>query len=170
LYQHVTNDFHNGTIRTISITPPFQHTGIARLQAERKHIERHIGASLIDDTDNSERHTHLAQPHTIGTNRFANDSSNRRRKQGHITDAFGNVMNALFGQFQSVILRITFIHSRQVVGIGSQYLLGIVLCGIGQHQQHLVYLICSASHQRATGFADILENFCHFSHTHSKYK
>ena len=170
LVQHITNDFHNGTIRAIGIASAFQHTSITRFQAEREHIECYIRTSLINDTNDTKRHTHLGKLHAIRTHRFTNGSSHRRWQESHIANAFGNAMNTFFGQLQTIVFRIVHIHASQVVGIGSQYLSGIVFGGIGQHQQYLIDLLHSASHQRTAGFADSFENFCHFSHTHSKYK
>ncbi len=43
-----------------------QHDRVARLQAQRGGVDRDVGARLVDDRDDAERHAHLAHVEAVG--------------------------------------------------------------------------------------------------------
>ena len=43
-----------------------QHDRVARLQAQRGAVDRHVRARLVDDRDDAERHAHLAHVEAVG--------------------------------------------------------------------------------------------------------
>ena len=65
LTQYGMNDFHNGPIGAVGIRTAFKHTGVAAFQTEREYVERYVGACFVNDADNTERHAHLVDFHTV---------------------------------------------------------------------------------------------------------
>ena len=55
--KHFVYDADDGPVGTVGIAPALQHTGTARLQAEREYIETDVGPGLVDDGYDPEGHT-----------------------------------------------------------------------------------------------------------------
>ena len=64
--QHALDDLHRFLVGGRSVAPALQHTGIPAFQAQGKHVEGHIGASLVHNAHHTERHTHATQAEPVG--------------------------------------------------------------------------------------------------------
>ena len=84
--QDLSDQFRDSQIGILRITSALEHTDIAALEAKRKHIEGHIRASLINDSDHPERDAHPLDFQAIRPGAAGKDTSERRRKRGHIAD------------------------------------------------------------------------------------
>jgi hypothetical protein len=164
LYQYRMNDRHDSPVGTVGIASPFQQASISRLETEREDIQRDVGSCFVYNTDNAERHTDLRQLHAVGTERFAQYPSYRRRKPRHTANAFSNAVDTFRRQLQPVILRVRLIHPCQVLGILRQYLSGLRFRGIRHGTQYFIYLFLPTKSQTLAGFPHLLKSICQFSH------
>ena len=60
------DECHFLAIAAIGILTAFQHTSIATLEAEGKHIERHIRTGLIDHANDTKGDTDTTKTETVG--------------------------------------------------------------------------------------------------------
>ena len=102
--EHLMNQLHDGPVGAVGITPPLEHAGIATLQAEHSHVEADIGACFVDDTDHAKGHTDPLNLQAIRQFIATQHLAQRRWEVGHLTNPFGNPMDALGRQLEPVIL------------------------------------------------------------------
>lgn len=67
-----------------------QDDRVARLEAERARICRHIRAAFVNHADDAERRAHALDLQTVRAIPGGNDFANRIRQRGNRADAFGN--------------------------------------------------------------------------------
>ena len=58
--QHIVNDGHGSDIGICGILSTLEYTCVAALEAQAEYIKSDIGASLIDDRNDAERHADTA--------------------------------------------------------------------------------------------------------------
>ncbi len=59
-----------------------QHDRVARLQAQRRGVDRDVGPGLVDDRDHAERHAHLADVEAVGQPEAVDDLADRVGERG----------------------------------------------------------------------------------------
>ena len=67
-----------------------QHDRVARLQAQRGGVDRHVRARLVDDGDDAERHAHLAHVEAVGQAPAVDDLADRVGQRGDRAHAVGH--------------------------------------------------------------------------------
>ncbi len=118
LFQHFFYHIHNGQIGIVGIATTFQHTGIARFEAERKYIKTHVWTGFVYYADHTERNRNFCDLHTVRSLGFHQCASERRRKFGHIPHVRSNCLHSFRCQLQPVVKRISRLHFCQIIRIG----------------------------------------------------
>ena len=76
--QYLVNDLEDGAVRTVGIASTLQNAGVSALQAEREDIEADVGASFIDDADDTKRHADSPYAQTVGKGVLLQGTAQRR--------------------------------------------------------------------------------------------
>ena len=116
--QNLTDQFRDSQIGILRITSALEHTDIAALEAKREHIEGHIRASLINDSDHPERDAHPLDFQAVRPGAAGKDTSKRRRKRGHIADVGCNRLQPPGSQKKTVSEWISLLHPLAVHPVG----------------------------------------------------
>ena len=147
-------------VRMDGLLPAAQNDGVARLQAERRRVRRHVGARLVDDADHAERHAHALDLQAVGTDKPAHHLPDRVLLRRHLAHSLRHPGNAGRGQRQPVQhafahpalprrLQVLFVCGQDLRLVrfnGVRHLQkGRVLFGPG-HRQRTRRLLCLLSH------------------------
>ena len=84
-----------------------QDDRVARLQAQRGGVDRHVRARLVDDGDDAERHAHLAHVEAVGQAVAVDHLADRVGERGDLADRRGAIAaDALLVEAQAVEQRV----------------------------------------------------------------
>ena len=144
LLQHIVQQTHDSLTALLGIAASFEDAGTAGFQTECCHVDGDIGASLVDDTYHTERHTHALQIESVGERARLEDASQRGRKFCHLACVGCNTFQTLLIEQETVVHRVCLVHAREVDSIGLQHFWNVLLQSICHRQKHLVYLFLRA--------------------------
>ena len=71
------DDLDQHAVRALRRTAAAQQHRIPALEGERRDVDRHVGAGLVDRTHDAERNPHLAELDAVGQARAAHDRADR---------------------------------------------------------------------------------------------
>ena len=151
LTQDEVDDVDQRLIGSLCIGAALEHTHIAALETEREDIAGDIGTRLVDDGNHPKRHAYLLNGESVGTLVFCQDLAQWRGQGSYIAHVRRYIGDALGREFQTVVFRIGRVHAPEVGAIGLEYLIGMLLEGIGQGEEHVVYLSGSEFLKLANG-------------------
>ena len=134
--KHFLDECNDGTVGHVGILSTLQYAGIASLETEREDIEADIGTCLVHHSNDTIRHTLLAQKESVGQRLLVEHLAKRIVQVSHITQCRSNVVQSLGRELQTVVQRIVLRHTTKVVGIGSKQLLYMRLDSVGKVQQY----------------------------------
>ena len=134
--KHFLDECNDGTVGHVGILSTLQYAGIASLETEREDIETDIGTCLVHHSNDTIRHTLLAQKQSVGQRLLVEHFAKRIVQMRHIAQRYSNVVQSLGRELQTVVQRIVLRHTTKVVGIGSKQLLYMRLGSVGKVQQH----------------------------------
>ena len=143
--------FHNSTIGKVGVASALQHAGTPGLEAERKDIEAHVGACLINHPYHAERHTHPFQVQSVGQYGMFQHPSQRRRQIRHMTHVCGNTYQTRRCKFQAVVHRVIGRHTLQIARIFRQDVFRLCQSFIRYRTQYLIHTFYRQLQQLAAG-------------------
>ena len=114
LLQHIVQQTHDSLTALLGIAASFEDAGTAGFQTECCHVDGDIGASLVDDTYHTERHTHALQIESVGERALLEDASQRGRKCCHLACVGCNTFQTLLIEQETVVHRVCLVHAREV--------------------------------------------------------
>ena len=79
-----------------------QNAGITRFQTQRCSINSHIGARLVNDADNAERHTHAPDLNATGAKAQIADDAYRVRQRIDLAHTFSHLRDRLGVHLQTI--------------------------------------------------------------------
>ena len=85
----------DGAVGAVALGAAAQDRGIAGLEAERGGVDRHVGAALVDDADDAERHAHALDRHAVRPGPALGDLADRIGEIADHLDAGGHARDAL---------------------------------------------------------------------------
>jgi hypothetical protein len=94
--------FVNGFDGAIALAAAAKDHRVARLQTKRTGIGRDVGATLINDPDDAERHSHALDLQTVRPGPAGDDAADRVRQSDDVLDAASHGLDALLVQYQTV--------------------------------------------------------------------
>ena len=119
----------------------FQQARIARLEAQRGHIERYIGTRLIYNAYHAEWHTDALHVQTVGPYGVREDAAERRLHPRHITQGRGDVIEPRHSELKPVVFRVSRVRLCKVFGVGPEQSVRPLPGNVGKVSESRVYLI-----------------------------
>ena len=92
----------NGTARAVALRAAAQDRGIAGLEAQRRGIGGDVGAALVDDADDAERHPHPLDGHAVRPRPALRHGADRIGERAHHVEPLGHGGDALVVERQPV--------------------------------------------------------------------
>ena len=132
--QYLPDECNDRLVRTTGVASSFQNRGVTRFQAEREYVETDVRTGLVDHADYAEGDRNFLDTHAVRTYRFAEYPTQWRGQRNDVSDVGSDTGNTFPIQQQPVVHRIGRIHTRQILLVGSQNLIGILFGRIGQCQ------------------------------------
>ncbi|MNM85441.1 hypothetical protein D3C81_975550 [compost metagenome] len=139
-------------VRLDGLGAPAQDRGVAGLQAQRRGVDGHVRARLVDDADHAQRHAHLTDLNAGRAELHIGDLADRVCQRGNLLQPCRHRDDGLVGQRQAV-------HERGVLAVGagtlhiarvhSLELVGIPADGGGDGQQRAVLVSRGGPRHRA---------------------
>ena len=78
-------------VRMERLAPAAQDHGVARLEAERRRVDRHVRSRFVDHRDHAERDRHLSDAQTVGAHAVVRDPADRIGQRDHVVQALDHV-------------------------------------------------------------------------------
>jgi hypothetical protein len=82
--------------------PPPQDGRVAGLEAQGAGIAGHVGAALVDDADDTQRHPHSRDLQAVGPRPFRRRRADGIGQRGDVLDSAGHGLDALLVESQAV--------------------------------------------------------------------
>ena len=79
-----------------------QDGGVAGLQAEDGAVDGDVGARLVDDADDADRHAEFAEAQAVGARDVFQDIPDRIGQGNDLADGLGELREAFFGEREAV--------------------------------------------------------------------
>jgi hypothetical protein len=118
-----------------------QNRRVARLQAQRGGVDRHVRTRFIDDADHAERHAHLTDLNAAWPVLQIADLTNRIGQRGDLPQAFNHRLQRLVRQRQAIDKRSveTFVASASdITRVGIFQQRGIALDRLGNGRERSI--------------------------------
>ena len=93
---------HNGVGGAVGFLAAAQHTHVAAFDGQRRRVGGDVGAALIDDGHQSQRHLLFINGHAVGSAHLRQDAARMVGQRRDIPDTGGHTGDALFVQTQPV--------------------------------------------------------------------
>ena len=122
----------------VRVPASLEQAGVAALEAQRKDIESHVGAGLINDADDPERNGDLPESQTVGESTVRQRPVQRRGQGGHLPHIGSDAFQTLLREHQAIVKRVFPGHGRQVDGIGLQQRARLLHEPVGERKQEPV--------------------------------
>ena len=107
-----------------------QHDRVARLQAQRRCVDRHVRSRLVHDRDHAQRHANLAHIEAVGQPAAVDHLADRVGERRDLPDRLRDLRQALLVEPQAVEQRVADLLLAPVLHValvGREDLLGAVL-------------------------------------------
>jgi len=118
----------DGRARAAAVRSAAQNRGVTRLQAQRTGVGGHVGPTLIDDADDSERHAHAADLQPVGPGPFGDGDTDWIGECGDLFQAERHGLDAPGIELESIqqcAAHIRELRIEQVLGVGREDQLGL---------------------------------------------
>jgi len=96
------NQPHQNPVRVLSSRSAAEHRCVTALERQGGDVDGHIGPGLVDDTDHTERHAHLADLDAVGQAAAAHHLADRVGEQFDLGHGVGERADAGLIQGQPV--------------------------------------------------------------------
>ena len=87
-----------GEVRVDRLGAPAQDDGVARLEAERRRIDGHVGARFVDHRDDAERDRHLADAQTVRPHAVVRDAADGIGERCDVGESLEHVLPLAVGE------------------------------------------------------------------------
>ena len=141
-----------------------QDGGVARLEAQGGSVGGDVGAGLVDDADDAQRHAHLADGDAGRTALEISHLADRVGQRGDLLEADGHRLDALGGQREAVDhrrLEAVGAGLGEVAGVGVQELRGAGTDLGGHREEGLVFCVGRGGGHAARGAAGLAADGLH---------
>ena len=137
----LADDTQCGRIGAFGCMATAQDGGVARFEAQRGDIDRHIGPGLVNHADDADGHAYLVEAQPVGQVVPAHDLPDRIGQRGDMPDALRAGGDAVHVETQAV--EFSFIHAGfegflHVLRVGGGDVVGMRVEGVGDGEQQLV--------------------------------
>ena len=153
----------NGLVGMPAFRTAAQNDGIAGFQAEGARIGRHVGAALVDDADDAERHAHALDPEAVRPLPLRHRGADRIGEPDDVFDAQCHRLDALLIETQAIEQRTAeFCRARRghIPFVRCEDFPAVRPKSPGCCQQRRVLLVCAGECQHRggthSGFAELL--------------
>ena len=75
--QGLVNQFNQGAVRVDGLTAAAQNSGIAGLQRQPGHVDGHVGARFVDNSQHTQRNALLAHVQAVGQSTLVENLAGR---------------------------------------------------------------------------------------------
>ena len=100
--QRIATHLDEDAIRGLRGASTAQHDRVAGLQGKRGSVDRHVGAGLIDDANDTQGHALLRHTQTDIGAHAANHLTDRVRQTRDLADGLGDSTNTIRGQCEAI--------------------------------------------------------------------
>ena len=138
LAEHLLYQGHDGFVRLLGVASAFQDAGVAALEAQREHVETHVGAGFEHDAYHTERHAYAAQAQSVGQGALQQGAAQGRGQERHLPHVGGDAPYPLGGEQEAVVEGTRRVHPVQVGLVGAQQGVALGLYPVGQGGQQAV--------------------------------
>ena len=97
---------HDGLIGMDRVAPSAQDRRVSRLKAQAERVCRHVGTGFVNNTDNTERHSLLSDPKSVGTRFHIQHFPDRIVKRRYLPQAFRHIRDPFFRKGKTVDQRL----------------------------------------------------------------
>ncbi|MNL07213.1 hypothetical protein D3C87_1278830 [compost metagenome] len=162
--QPVEQAINDGAGGMETVAAAAQDDGIARFDAERAGIGRHIGPAFEDDADDAQRRAHALDMEPIGPVPFGNHRADGIGQLGNGLHRFDNAVDARIGQQQAIekgLGNALLFGCLHVERIGGEDLFPMRIDGAGRRQQRGALLFGRGDLERIGALAGIAADLGH---------